>query len=146
MPYNINELLAAVIRFDGSDLVLKAGSPPLFRVYGDLHPINAEPLTHDSVADLIETLLNSRQSEIFHRDLELDFSHELPGVSRYRVNVFQQRGNMGLVARAIPYRIRTDGGDRGAARVPRVLRAPARAGARYRPDRVRQVHDARRND
>jgi twitching motility protein PilT len=107
MPYDINQLLAGVIKFDGSDLVLKADSPPLFRVYGDLHPINAESLTHDSVAALIETLLTPKQSEVFHRDLELDFSYELPGVSRYRINVFQQRGNMGLVARAIPFRIST---------------------------------------
>src|SRR5690242_9611594 len=107
MPYDINQLLAGVVKFDGSDLVLKAESPPLFRVYGDLHPIKAEPLTHDSVAALIETLLTPKQSEIFHRDLELDFSYEIPGVSRYRVNIFQQRGNMGLVARAIPFRIST---------------------------------------
>jgi twitching motility protein PilT len=107
VPYDIQQLLSAIIKFDGSDLVLKADSPPLFRVYGDLHPLNAEALTHDSVAALIETLLTPAQSAAFHRDLELDFSYEIPGVSRYRVNVFQQRGNMGLVARAIPFHIST---------------------------------------
>ncbi|MDX1932620.1 MAG: type IV pilus twitching motility protein PilT [Capsulimonadales bacterium] len=107
MAYDIQRLLSAIIKFDGSDLVLKADSPPLFRVYGELKPLNAEVLTHDSVAALIETLLTPKQSMIFHRDLELDFSYEIPGVSRYRVNIFQQRGNMGLVARAIPFDIRT---------------------------------------
>ena len=107
MAYDIHQLLAGVIKFDASDLLLKADSPPLFRIYGDLHPINAEALTHESVATLIESLLSDRQQQIFHRDLELDFSYEMPGVSRYRINVFQQRGNMGLVARAIPFQIRT---------------------------------------
>jgi twitching motility protein PilT len=107
MAYDIQKLLAAIIRFDGSDLVLKADSPPLFRIYGELKPLAAESLTHDTVAELIESLLTPRQSAIFHRDLELDFSYEIPDVSRYRINIFQQRGNMGLVARAIPFKIRT---------------------------------------
>jgi len=107
MPFDIQRLLSAIPAFDASDLVLKADSPPLFRIYGDLKPLDAEILTQDSVAALIETLLTPRQSEVFHRDLELDFSYEVPGVSRYRINIFQQRGNMGLVARAIPYGIRS---------------------------------------
>ena len=107
MAYDIQRLLTAIIKFDGSDLVLKADSPPLFRVYGDLIPLEAEALNHDTVATLIESLLTPKQSETFHRDLELDFSYEIAGVSRYRVNIFQQRGNMGLVARAIPFEIRT---------------------------------------
>jgi twitching motility protein PilT len=107
VSYDIQRLLAAITKFDGSDLVLKADSPPLFRVYGELIPLDAETLTHDTVAALIETLLTPKQSEAFHRDLELDLSYELPNVSRFRVNVFQQRGHMGLVARAIPYEIRT---------------------------------------
>jgi twitching motility protein PilT len=107
MAYDIQRLLSAIIKFDGSDLVLKADSPPLFRIYGELTPLAAEALTHDTVAALIETLLTPKQSEVFHRDLELDFAYEIPNVSRYRINIFQQRGNMGLVARAIPFQIRT---------------------------------------
>jgi twitching motility protein PilT len=107
MAYDIQRLLAAIVKFDGSDLVLKADAPPLFRVYGDLIPIEAEALNHNTVAQLIESLLTPAQSEAFHRDLELDFSYQIPGVSRFRVNIFQQRGNMGLVARAIPFGIRT---------------------------------------
>jgi twitching motility protein PilT len=107
MAYDIHRLLAAIKKFDGSDLVLKADSPPLFRVYGDLIPLEAEALNHDTVATLIESLLTPKQSEAFHRDLELDFSYEMADVSRFRINIFQQRGNMGLVARAIPFEIKT---------------------------------------
>jgi pilus retraction protein PilT len=107
VAYDIHRLLSAVLKFDASDLVLKADSPPLFRVYGEMIPIDAEPLTQVSISALIESLLTPQQREVFQRDLELDFSYEVPGVSRFRVNVFQQRGNMGLVARSIPFEIRT---------------------------------------
>jgi twitching motility protein PilT len=112
MIYDIRALLACITERDGSDLVLKADSPPLLRLYGELMPLDEgfgtdAVLTHDSVAALIETLLTPAQSARFHKELELDFSFELPNVSRFRVNVFQQRGNMGLVARAIPFEIRT---------------------------------------
>jgi len=107
MAYDIQRLLSAVTKFDASDLILKADAPPLYRVYGDVLPIDAEPLTQETVAALIHSLLTPAQSEIFHRDLELDFSYEVPDVCRFRVNIFQQRGNMGLVARAIPFDIMT---------------------------------------
>jgi len=109
----VNEQIVGLLREikqrDGSDLVLKAGSRPLFRIYGDLLPVDSHPdvLSADAVQALVFSLLTPQQREAFERELELDFSYEVPGVSRFRVNVFQQQNSVGLVARAIPFEIRT---------------------------------------
>jgi len=109
MNQPIVDLLREIKSRDGSDLVLKAGSRPLFRIYGDLIPVDSYPdvLSADDVRHLIHSLLTPLQREIFERELELDFSFEVRGVSRYRVNIFQQQNSMGMVARAIPFEIRT---------------------------------------
>jgi twitching motility protein PilT len=109
MNIHIEDLLREIKVRDGSDLVLKANSRPLYRIYGDLLPVDTYPdvLAAEDVAELIHALLTHPQRTAFERDLELDFSYEIKGVSRFRVNVFQQQGSMGLVARAIPFEIRT---------------------------------------
>ena len=91
---------------EGSDLHLTAGSPPGLRIRGEIHPLeNCEPLTPKDTQDLILTLLSEEQRRRFDAELELDFAYSIPGLSRFRANVFQQRNSMGAVFRCIPLSI-----------------------------------------
>ncbi|MBI2301430.1 MAG: type IV pilus twitching motility protein PilT [Armatimonadetes bacterium] len=105
------DLLRYMVQIKASDLILKAGRPPLFRVLGDLIPLEqimmrkVPPIEHDDVKPLGYTLLREDQIQRFEQEMELDCSYELPGVSRYRVNFFQQRGHTGVAIRAIPFEI-----------------------------------------
>ena len=90
----------------GSDLHLTAGSPPVIRVHGELQPVEGiEALSGSQIREMIYAILTQKQREKFENELELDCSYSLPGRSRFRVNVFLQRDNVGAVMRAIPYEI-----------------------------------------
>jgi twitching motility protein PilT len=108
---DIEKALCALVACDGSDLHLKVGSVPLARVDGELGPLTADEWAVLEPADTegaLKTLLeeSGRLSE-FETESEIDLSHEIAGVARFRINAFRQRGRVSLVARAIPYRIRT---------------------------------------
>ena len=103
----LDQLLESCVFHDGSDLHIKAGSPPLIRVYGDLIPLDMEPLSAEEAKLLCFTALSESQKFRFIEDLEMDFAYELKGVARFRGNVYLQRGNVGGAFRVIPYRIKT---------------------------------------
>ena len=103
----LDTLLHALIENKGSDLHLAVGAPPSIRVHGDLTPLpDYEPLTPDDTLMLARAVASDDQWERFERDLEFDLAYSVPGLSRFRVNLFQQRNAYGLVMRAIPYEIK----------------------------------------
>lgn len=103
----INELLQALVKNKASDLHIKVGRPPLFRVQGKLLPSKAGPLTLEEVKALLYSMMSQRQTQKYENDQEIDFSYEIQNLSRFRVNGFIQKGNVGIVIRAIPYKIPT---------------------------------------
>jgi twitching motility protein PilT len=88
-------------------MVLKEGAPPLFRVHGDLLPTQFPRLTAEQVQILVYSIVSERQREAFEKLLELDLAHEIINVSRFRVNVMQQRNTVTGCFRAIPLDIKT---------------------------------------
>ena len=104
----LNEALVEMTKRGGSDLHLTVGLPPMIRVHGDLQPMEDFPeLQHDDIQQMIYGILTQRQREQFENDLELDCSHSVAGLARYRVNVFRQRDSIGSVMRIIPYEIKS---------------------------------------
>ena len=91
---DITELLTASVRRGASDLHLSAGLAPMLRVDGEVWPLEGPTLSPTQVADLLSPLLNQHQQKDFETSLETDFAFELPGVGRFRVNVFQQARGM----------------------------------------------------
>jgi twitching motility protein PilT len=103
---HINDLLEVVLEYGGSDLHLTAGSPPVVRVHGDLHPMTHLPTLNGSqIRQMVYSIISQKQREKFENDLELDTSYALPGKGRFRVNVLVQRDSVGCVMRAIPYQV-----------------------------------------
>ena len=103
---HINDLLDLVLQYKGSDLHLTAGSPPIVRVNGDLHPMShLEALNGSQIRQMVYSIISQKQREKFENELELDTSYALPGRGRFRVNVLLQRDSVGCVMRAIPYEI-----------------------------------------
>ncbi|AZE97148.1 Twitching motility protein PilT [Pseudomonas orientalis] len=99
---DITELLTASVRRGASDLHLSAGLAPMVRIDGEVWPLDCPVLAGSQVADLLSPLLNQYQQKDFETSLETDFAFELPGVARFRVNVFQQARGVGAVFRTIP--------------------------------------------
>jgi twitching motility protein PilT len=106
-PAHLADLLADMVTLKASDLHLSAGNPPLYRLRGDLVRTDHGVLAHAEIQRMLYAILTQRQRERFEEDLELDFSYSLPGVARYRVNVYRQRDAMGAAFRLIPFEIRT---------------------------------------
>ena len=96
---DITELLAFSAKQGASDLHLSAGLPPMIRVDGDVRRINLPALDHQQVQTLIHAIMNDAQRVEFEKQLETDFSFEVPGVARFRVNVFNQNRGAGAVFR-----------------------------------------------
>ncbi|AMO74045.1 pilus retraction ATPase PilT [Pseudomonas citronellolis] len=104
---DITELLAFSAKQGASDLHLSAGLPPMIRVDGDVRRINLPPLEHKQVHALIYDIMNDKQRKDFEEFLETDFSFEVPGVARFRVNAFNQNRGAGAVFRTIPSKVLT---------------------------------------
>jgi twitching motility protein PilT len=103
---HINDMLERVVDLGGSDLHLTVGLHPCVRVHGDIKPLTEFPVMNGSeIRRMIYAILTQKQREKFENDLELDTSHAVPGLGRFRVNVFLQRDSMGTVMRTIPYAI-----------------------------------------
>ncbi|MCB1746268.1 MAG: type IV pilus twitching motility protein PilT [Gammaproteobacteria bacterium] len=102
---DIGELLAFGVKNRASDLHLSAGLPPMIRVDGDVRRINVPPLDHTTVHDLVYDIMNDKQQKDFEEFLECDFSFEIPGLARFRVNAFNQNRGAGAVFRTIPSEI-----------------------------------------
>ena len=104
---DISELLAFSVKNKASDLHLSAGLPPMIRVDGDVRRINVPPLDHKTVHSLVYDIMNDKQRKDYEEFFETDFSFELPGVARFRVNAFNQNRGAGAVFRTIPSKILT---------------------------------------
>ncbi|TDT44401.1 pilus retraction ATPase PilT [Halospina denitrificans] len=104
---DITELLAFSAKQGASDLHLSAGLPPMIRVDGDVRRINLPPMEHKEVHGLIYDIMNDKQRKDYEEFLETDFSFEVPGVARFRVNVFNQNRGSGAVFRTIPSKVLT---------------------------------------
>jgi len=104
---DITQLLAFSVKNKASDLHLSAGLPPMIRVHGDVRRINVEPLTHKQVHAMVYDIMNDVQRKKYEDTLECDFSFEVQGLARFRVNAFHQNRGAGSVFRTIPSKILT---------------------------------------
>ncbi len=104
---DIAELLAFSVKNKASDLHLSAGLPPMIRVDGDIRRINLPPLEHKELHDMIYDIMSDNQRKEYEENLEVDFSFEIPGLARFRVNAFNQNRGCAAVFRTIPSEILT---------------------------------------
>ena len=104
---NFKLVLQEMVRRNGSDLHLKVGRPPTIRVDGELEALDHTPLRPEDLKTLAEQLMTARQVKQFAEEKECDFAIGVPGIGRFRVNVYQQRGSLCYAMRAIPYQART---------------------------------------
>lgn len=104
---DITELLAFSAKQGASDLHLSSGLPPMIRVDGDVRRINLPPMEHKEVHSLIYDIMNDKQRKDYEEFLETDFSFEVPGVARFRVNAFNHNRGAGAVFRTIPSKVLT---------------------------------------
>ena len=102
---DISELLLFVHKEGASDLHISAGEPPMVRIYGEIKRIEIPPLTREDLHVMLYDVLNDHQRKKFEEVNELDFSLELKGVARFRVNAFRQQRGDGVVFRVIPQKI-----------------------------------------
>ncbi len=103
----LDDLLLSACRVGASDIHLKADSPPALRVDGDLIFIKDAPMvSNDEMKRLAYSLMNDLQRENFEKSNELDLAYSLPNVSRFRINVYQQRGSLAMALRSLPFEIR----------------------------------------
>jgi len=105
---SLSELLHKLSELGGSDLHITTGTAPLVRVHGEIHPLDGyRPLSSSETKQLAYSVLTDAQKHRFEENLELDFSFGVKGLSRFRANIFNQRGAVGAVFRAIPYEIKS---------------------------------------
>src|SRR6266704_2790438 len=105
---SLSELLHRLSELGGSDLHITTGIAPLVRVHGEIRPLDGyRPLTSSETKQLAYSVLTDAQKHRFEENLELDFSFGVKGLSRFRANIFNQRGAVGAVFRAIPYEIKS---------------------------------------
>lgn len=104
---DIEILLRLMVESKASDLHIKVGAPPVLRLDGALRPIDQPGLSLAEVEGFLEKLANETQRENLRRDKELDVAYSLPGVARFRVNVFFQRGSLGMAIRVVPLHVVT---------------------------------------
>ena len=104
---DITQLLAFSVKNRASDLHLSAGLPPMIRVHGDVRRLNVDPLEHKQVFAMLYDIMNDTQRKVYEENLEVDFSFEIEGLARFRVNAFNQNRGAAGVLRTIPSKILT---------------------------------------
>lgn len=104
---DITELLAFCAKQKASDLHLSADLPPMIRVDGDVRRVNVPAMDHKEVRAMVYDIMNDKQRRVYEEFLEVDFSFELPGLARFRVNAFNHNRGAGAVFRLIPSKILT---------------------------------------
>ena len=104
---DITQLLAFSVKNKASDLHLSAGLPPMIRVHGDVRRLNVDPLEHKQVFAMLYDIMNDTQRKVYEENLEVDFSFEIEGLARFRVNAFNQNRGAAGVLRTIPSKILT---------------------------------------
>jgi len=104
---NLHEMLKEMVECGASDLHITTGVPPMLRLQGHMTPLGETPMTQAETKSLAYSVLTDAQKHKFEEEKELDFSFGLKGLSRFRGNVYLQRGAVGMAVRVIPYAIRT---------------------------------------
>jgi twitching motility protein PilT len=107
--FNFKAILQQMVQQGASDLHLKVGRPPTLRVQGDLVPLDLPSMRPEDLKSLSEQVMTPKQVKEFAEHKEADFAIGVPGIGRFRVNVYQQRGTVAYAMRAIPYQTRTIG-------------------------------------
>src|SRR5512138_3360838 len=103
---HINDLLRVAVDRNASDLHLKVGAHPVIRVDGTLIPLaELRPLMQEETVAMAFSIMSARQKEKFKNNFEIDIAYNVPNLGRFRCNIFQQRGTVGLVLRVIPAKI-----------------------------------------
>jgi twitching motility protein PilT len=105
--FQFRQAIVEMVRRGASDLLLKAGRPPTVRVAGQLKTLEMPPLRPDELKALAESLMTPKQIREFTEEKEADFGIGVPGIGRFRTNVYQQRGTVAFAFRGIPYEVRT---------------------------------------
>src|SRR5437763_15652771 len=105
---HVNDLLKIAVESGASDLHIKVGSYPMMRVRGRLMPaVEDKKLDHEDVVAMAAAVMSTTQRQKFKEAQEVDLAYSVPGLGRFRCNIFQQRGTVGVVLRVIPMQIRT---------------------------------------
>ena len=105
--FNFKQAISGLVQRNGSDLLLKVGRAPTVRLNGVLTPLEMAPLKPEDLKTLAEQIMTPRQIKEFAEKKEADFAIGVPGVGRFRTNIFQQRGTLAFAFRAIPYEVKT---------------------------------------
>src|SRR3989440_5384055 len=105
--FNFKAAITQMVQRNASDLLLKVGRPATIRVNGELVPLDSSPLKPEELKSLAEQIMTPRQVKEFAEHKEADFAIGVPGVGRFRTNVYQQRGTVAFAFRAIPYEVKT---------------------------------------
>ncbi|MGE5092856.1 MAG: type IV pilus twitching motility protein PilT [Bacillota bacterium] len=105
--FNFKQAIAQMVQRGGSDLLLKVGRAPTVRVNGELNALDMQPLKPEDLKQLAEQIMTPRQVKEFAEKKEADFAIGVPGVGRFRTNIYQQRGTLAFAFRAIPYEVKT---------------------------------------
>ena len=105
--FDFKHAITELVKREGSDLHVKVGRPPMLRIRGELVELPTAPLKPDQLKGLAEQIMTPRQVKEFAEMKESDFAIGVPGVGRFRTNVFQQRGTLSFVFRAIPYNVKS---------------------------------------
>jgi twitching motility protein PilT len=117
---DLNQILIEALSQEASDVHIKEGAPPIFRVNGILRPWSKmKPFDHNDLSKMAFSLMNDWQKERFIKNREVDMGYEVYGLGRFRVNVFQQRGKLRIALRIVPYQIKS----LGELHLPSVLRS-----------------------
>lgn len=106
-PFNFKQAISEMVQRNGSDLHLKVGRSPTVRINGELATLPMQPLKPEDLKLLAEQIMTPRQVKEFSEKKEADFAIGVPGVGRFRTNIYQQRGTLAFAFRAIPYEVKT---------------------------------------
>src|SRR5215212_4299053 len=103
---HVNDLLKLAVEKGASDLHLKVGSYPMARIHGHLSPLNEDKqLDHEELVEMAASIMSTAQRQKFKDAQEVDLAYSVAGLGRFRCNVFQQRGTIGIVLRVIPVKV-----------------------------------------
>jgi twitching motility protein PilT len=105
--FNFKQAISQMVQRNASDLLLKVGRPPTVRVNGELNALEMPPVKPEDLKLLAEQIMTPRQVKEFAEKKEADFAIGVPGVGRFRTNIYQQRGTLAFAFRAIPYEVKT---------------------------------------
>ena len=105
--YDLEKLLRFSVKQRASDLIIKAGQPPIFRIHGDLVRMGQEVMSAEESREISFSVLTDEQVKRFEDELELDYAHEIENVARFRVNILRQRDRITSIYRTIPFHIQT---------------------------------------